>query len=411
MVSKRAIFFLFFSALSLLSVAQIKFVEGYIVTNNHKRTECLIRNIGNAESLKHFEYQLKNDKKIEQIELSKIEEFGSGEDLKCIRALISVEVSPDKITQLKDTINSLQWEEGTAYLKVLVDGKLAKLYSYYDEGKNRFFYRVGNSAIQPLFYKAYRLEITPVDLDRMLLNNAYLEQLKRDLACGADELNKVSYTKKALVKYFVNYHLCKKEADYSVLKSAQIKKGIFKFKLGANANRIRMKAEDLDNIKGVIFSTENSPGFGAEAEYILPFNNYNLGIFAESNYYSYYSDYSVNALNSSHDGYTIDYKTIEMPVGLTYYMNINKDHRLFVRGAFVPHFIFGSSYITFHAAAHYNLTPSSRMFVGVGYNYKRLELEFRYYSNQNITMNIYNGGSDLSQTSLRISYALFKTGK
>ena len=411
MNSKQAILFMCFSCLCLLSAAQIKFVEGYIVNNNHKRIDCFIRNSSKAESTMNFEYKLKDGKKIEKIELSKIEEFGIGSEIKCIRGLISIDNSPTRIKQLKDTVNSPQWEEGHAYLKILVEGKLATLYSYYDEGKTLFFYSVAGSAIEPLFYKEYQLEITTGIVEQTLLNKAYLEQLKQHLSCGdPDELKKVSYTKQSLVKYFISYHKCK-EADYVVPKSAEINKGIFKFKLGVNANNIKMSAQDLNNVLKINFLPENSIGFGAEAEYVLPFNNYKLSLFAESNYYSYYADYSDNALNSSHDGYVIDYKTIEVPIGINYYMNINQHHRLFVRGAFVPHYILGQSYISFNAPAHWPLAPSSRMFVGAGYNYRRIGLEFRFYTTQNITMNTYNAGSNLSQTSLRVWYTLFQTGK
>ena len=92
-------------------------------------------------------------------------------------------------------------------------------------------------------------------------------------------------------------------------------------------------------------------------------------------------------------------------------MNINPNHRLFIRVAFVPHFILGSSYIAFHSDKHWNFSSASRMLFGVGYNYRRLSMEFRYYSPQNITQNIYKRGSELSQISLRVSYAILQTGK
>lgn len=411
MYSKRIILFLFFSGVWLISEAQMNFVEGYIVTNDHKRTDCLIINSGNAESLMNFKYKLKGDNKIEKIELSKIEEFGVEDEIKCVRALIKIDVSPDRITQLKDTVNSPEWEEGHAYLKILVEGKVASLYSYFDEGKNLFFYSIGNSPIEPLFYKEYRLEITPGIVEQTLLNNAYWEQLKQYLTCGdSDEVRKVSYTNKDLVKYFINYHICK-GADYTVPKRTQMNKGRFRFKFGTNLNRIKLVAQDYVDASKVTFSLESSFGFGAEAEYLLPFNNYKWSLFAESNFYSYHSVYSDNAFNLFHDGYIIDYKTIEVPLGVNYYLNINQNHRLFLRGAFVPHFILGSSYIAFNSDAHYDFSPASRMLFGVGYNYRRLAMEFRYYSTQNITQNIYKRGSDLSQISLRVSYTLFQTGK
>jgi len=397
-----------FSGLWLFSTAQMKFSEGYIITNNHKKTDCLIRNIGKAESSLNFEYKLKADNKIEKIELSKIEAFGVENEMKFVRALIKIDVSPNRITHLKDTVNSPEWEEGHAYLKILVEGKIASLYSYYDEGNTLFFYSIGNSEIGPLVYKVTNLEITPGIIEQTLINHAYIEQLRQNLACGnTDEVSKVSYTKKDLVKYFVNYHLCK-NADYSVSKSATTNKTGFRFKIGTNLNSMKMDAQDNGDASKITFSKENSVGVGAEVEVLMPFNNYKWGVFVESNYYSYKTTYSDNVFNVSNDGYIVDYKTIELPIGVTYYMNLNSNNRLFLRGAFVPHLILDGSYIAFNAPTHYNFKSSSRMFFGVGYNYQRLAMEFRYYSTQDITQNIYKRGSNYSQISFRLSFVLFQ---
>ncbi|HEY3388677.1 MAG TPA: hypothetical protein VGK38_03835 [Prolixibacteraceae bacterium] len=411
MNSKQITLSILFSAITLFSVAQMKFVDGYIVTNNHKKTDCLIRNSGNAESLMNFEYKLNGNKKIEKIELAKIEEFGIKNELRCVRALIKIDASPDRITQLKDTINSPEWEEGHAYLKMLVDGKLASLYSYFDEGKTLFFYSKGNSAIEPLFYKESRLEITPGIIEKNLTNNTFRNQLAEYLDCrGLKEVSKISYSKKDLVQYFIDYHKCK-AADFDVPKNSIVSKGSFRLKLGTSLNRIKMEAQDYTDASKISFSPENSLGFGIEAEYLLPFNNYKWSFFAESNYYSYKSDYSDNVFNQLHDGYIVDYKTIELPVGITYYLNVNQNQRLFLRGAFVPDFILSGSYIAFHSEAHYSFAPASRMLFGIGYNCRQINAEIRYYSGQNITQNTYKRGSDLSQISFRVSYILYKSGK
>lgn len=409
MNSKYVVLFLLFSGACLFSAAQMKFVEGYIVTNDHQKTVCQIRNGGNAESSMNFEYRLIRDQKIEKIELAKIEEFGIANELKCVRAMIKIDVSPNRITHLKDTVNSPEWEEGHAYLRVLVDGKSASLYSYFNEGTNDYFFSVGNSAIEPLFYKEYRVEITPGIVEQKLLNNAYQQQLKQYLTCGkTEEVSKVSYTKKDLVNYFITYQLCK-DADYIVPKNTHLQKGSLRFKLGTSLNMIQMDTQTMtDAAEKVVFSQENSLGFGAEAEYLFSFNNYKWGLFAESNYYAYHSE---KVSIESYNGSVVDYKTIELPVGITYYMNILADHRLFIRGAFVPHYILGSSFVSYDSAAQYDYSPSSRMFFGAGYNYRRFGAEFRYYSTQNVTQNLYKRGSQLTQVSFRLSYTLFQTGK
>ena len=122
----------FFLAISFITVAQSDFKEGYIVNNRYEKINCLIRNTGNEESTNNFEYKLKESELIEKIELSKIEEFGINNKLKCVRALIAIDVSKNYINSIQDTI--MYWEEGHAFLKTLIEGELASLYSYHYEG-------------------------------------------------------------------------------------------------------------------------------------------------------------------------------------------------------------------------------------------------------------------------------------
>lgn len=172
-----------------------------------------------------------------------------------------------------------------------------------------------------------------------------------------------------------------------------------------------MESEDFAVASKITFSPEKSVGYTAEIEYLFSFNTYKWSFFAESNYYTYNTDYSENGLNSSNDGYRVDYKTLELPLGINYYMHIGPNHRLFLRGAYVPHYILSSSNITYNSPVSNEFTTSSRMMIGAGYNYRRLSAEIRFYSGLNLTQNLYRRGSDLSQLSFRLTYTVFKTGK
>lgn len=88
---------------TLIGNAQIKYTKGYIIDNNHRRFNCMIRNAGKEESTLNFQYKLKDDKEIKKIELSKIEEFGIDNEIKCVRALIDIDISPSRINNLKET--------------------------------------------------------------------------------------------------------------------------------------------------------------------------------------------------------------------------------------------------------------------------------------------------------------------
>lgn len=401
--------FIFLLCSGLASYGQISFTSGYIVNNRHERFDCQIRNIGNAESTMNYEYRLPESGKIEKIELSRIEEFGIDNELKCIRAMIAIDISPRRINHLRDTVSN--WDEGHAYIKVLVEGKSASLFSYFDSGEELYFYNTENAAILPLIHKKYQIEVASGIVDRILEDNSFREQLKQHVSCGDQGgIEHIPYSKKALVTHFINFNRCR-ESDLEVLKSAQIKKGSFRLKAGVNANHIRLTVKEFsDALPRVSFSGENTLGFGAEAEYLFSYNNYKWGVFAECNFYTYQSDSVGKAYNVSiADSYVIDYKTLEFPVGIVFYMNLNEEHRLFARAGFVPHVILSGSQITFNPNDQRELSPSSCWLFGAGYNFKRVAAEFRYYSDQNITSNIYKRGSGMSHISVRLTYTLFKT--
>lgn len=400
-----------FLLLTLFSYSQINFNNGYIITNNHERTDCQIRNIGQEETTSKYQYRLINDKQINNIELSKIEEFGIDNQLKCIRELIYIDMSPEVIRSVKDTIS--QWEEGHAYLNTLVESNSASLYSYYDYGKPLFFYSIDNGAIKPLVYKMYTVEVSPNVTGQILYDNTYKEQLKEDLNCNLQtDFRKITYSKKSLVKYFTDYNKCV-GADYAVYNFSQAKKGILAFKPGISYNVMNFTIEEFsDALPNTVFSKEGSLGFGAELEYIFPFNRYKWSVFTEANYYTYSSNVVDNFMSpSDYEGFETSYKTLEFPVGINHYLNIDSKHKLFVKAAFVPHMIFKESYIAFSDAYKSDLSTSSRIFIGAGYNYDRLGLEFRYYSKQNLTMNIFKRSSEFSHISMRLYYTLFRTGK
>lgn len=409
MKSRHLLVTLFFLVTGLLAAGQMEFKEGYIINNKHERTDCLIRNVGQEEATSSFQYKFGNTKEIFDVELAKTAEFGIDGELKCVRALIVMDTSPNTISTVKDTVS--QWEEGHAYLKVLVEGELATLYAYYDQGVPRFYYSLLDSVIEPLVYKKYALEITPNVVAQYFYNNTYIQQLKQDLACG-NRVNfpNVSYTKKDLVNYFTSYLECK-NAEYTFFTSSQNHRGSFRFKLGVNSNLMQFQIKEFsDALPNMLYSKESSFGFSSEVEYLIPFNHYKWGVFSEINFYTYSTDKIVHADSFQKEGSNmVDYTTLEFPVGITYYMNINKNHRLFVRSAFVPHIIMKDSYVKFSETYRSGLSTSSRVLFGAGYNYKRVGMECRYYTNQNLTMNIFKRGSTLSQLSFRVYYHLFET--
>lgn len=388
-----------------MTFAQTEFKKGYIVNNQHERIDCQIRNAGNDESTKNYEFRLKEGGEIQKIALSQIEEFGIDNLLKCIRALIVIDVSPIYIESEKDI--KAKWEEGHAYLETLFEGKLASLYYYYNDGKHLFFYSLADNIIKPLIHKTYYIGKTPEIYQlhqKISIDNTYKDQLKEYLACDdSNDAYKTKYIKKDLVEYFKNYHNCK-NFDYNQIYSTQTKKGKIFIKPGIFLNRNQLVITDPPKEKFII---KNSVGFGVNAEYILPFNNNVWSVFTEANYLSYSTDKtSVDFENPvMTEGYIINYKTIEIPVGLSLNINFNRSHKFYVKAAYVPQVILGGSYISFKENKKESFSNSSRFLIGVGYNYQNWGVELRYYTPQNLTPNLYKQNSDFTHLSMKFSYS------
>ncbi|WP_372772941.1 hypothetical protein [Mangrovibacterium sp.] len=388
--------------------AQSSFEQGYYIDNAGSKTTCWIRNVGTAESAGKYEYRVDPDGDIAPFSLAKVAEFGIENKLKCIRALIAVDITPERIKREEQASQEPEWDMGHAFLKVLVDGDAAKLYSYFTEGEELFYFQTDSSKILLLRHKVYSLEITPGIVEKKLVDNTYRDQLVNYLPCPERlDPQSLSYSRKALMAYFQVYNECQ-QASYSHPEYAQHKRGRFSIKLGASFNRMEMSVSEQTAGMSIYFSDEYSPGFSAEAEYILAFNNYKWGLFSELNYYSYFSGYSENSVNDNHDGYVVDYKTIEFPFGVNYYMHLNKNNHLYVRLAFAPHVVLSKSSILLNADEGHGFSNVSRSFVGVGYNYKRLSCEARFYSRQDLTSNLHQRGSEYGQISFRLTYALFQ---
>ena len=394
---------LFCFTVSSKTIAQTEFKDGYIVSNEHERIDCQIRNTGHEESTMDYEYRLLEGGRVKEIELSKIEEFGIDNEIKCIRAFVAIDVSANTVLDKKDAI--IKYEEGHVYLRSLFEGKLASLYTFFYEGNPIYYYSRGDKSIEPLVYKKYYIGSTASRAQDILNNNTYQDQLKENLSCGnSNNAKRVAYTGKDLKKYFTNYHICK-NSEFLQLKTGPAKKGHLLIKPGIILSSTQLKIRQLeDNAPKVPFTKENNVNFGLELEYILPLNNYMWSVFTEANYLTYATD-KVDSDDPLFKLYEIDYKTIEFPIGFGINFYGNKNHRFYLRAAFAPHYILGSSYISIYENEKTDLSVASRFLFGVGYNYKNLGIDFKYYTPQNLTQNIFQRGSKLQQLTLKATYS------
>lgn len=379
-------------------------INGYILNNNDEKTECFVRNNGIREASNNYEYRLPGEKEFNEMDLAKIKEFAIYNEVKCVRELIQIDASDDRIKREEEAYQEPKLDQGHAYLNVLYEGPLASLYSYYNEGKTFYYYRVGEASIELLYYKKYQLEV----VDKNIVNNAYKGQLAQAFNIEDEKaLQKLSYTKNSLIRFFDNYHKQNREKGKNLVvgdpKPRIIVRGLL------NGNTFSAEIQDNSETRNVFFKEEMSVGYGLEVEYNFAFNRNNLSIFAGGNYATYFSDYSdyINA-GIDHDGYIWDYYSIDIPFGVRYYGRLFPKARIFVEAGLSPHIILDKSELVMNSPYEYSFDSATKGMFGVGVSYGRFAVETRFYTKNNVTQNLNRRGSNLSQWTVSVQYDIFQ---
>lgn len=118
---------------------------------------------------------------------------------------------------------------------------------------------------------------------------------------------------------------------------------------------------------------------GLEAEFILPFNRDKWSIIVEPTYQNYKSETDANEEKTS-----VDYKSIELPLGVRHYFFLNKRSKLFVNAALVIDFSLNST-ITYRGRNLLEARSRNNIALGAGFKYDdRYSFEFRYDMDRNL---------------------------
>lgn len=192
--------------------AQKQFVPGIVVNNEGDTLDVLIRRDRWKNNPSKIVYKINGNNEVISGELADIKMFQLKGEAKYFRAALKVDRSSDIHVQLTRTTEPI-WEDQTAFLKQLAGGDVS-LFTYITNKITRFYYQTVESAtFEPLIYKKYIFN------QRVKHNRGYRKQLQGLFSCGTsfDQLQKIDYTQKDLVKFFEG------AGDCSETKLAEIK--------------------------------------------------------------------------------------------------------------------------------------------------------------------------------------------
>ncbi|MRH99552.1 tRNA modification GTPase [Kriegella sp. EG-1] len=386
--------------------AQIEYEKGYFINNSGEKVSCLIRNVDWKESPNSFNYKLSENDKVKRANVTDVVEFRVLDGAKYIATDVNIDRSSNIIKNL-DNHKQPNFNNERLFLKVVVEGS-ANLYSYNQNNTRRYFISKGNTAIKQLVYKKYSTQYNQIKV-----NNHYRQQILNDLRCETIKpslINKLDYNTKSLKKVFNNYNHCINSAF--VIAESEVRKIDFNLWLRpaltyntfSVANSITPKYNfDFPNAAGI--------RFGTELEFVLPYNKSKWSVFIEPTYQTYASEREVEIYkefieNEKYDA-SVNYSSIELPIGVRYSMFLNSKSRVFIDLAF-SHDFHTSSEIILDRIDDLDMSSNQNFIAGIGYALNRkLQLELRYSFSRNILNEYTFWSTDYKAINLVFGYNIF----
>ena len=381
---KRLLTLNFFLLLCFTGFAQIEFEPGYFITDDNETITCLIKNTDWKDNPREFEYKRSEGSEVQTGAIETVREFGVGSHLRYRRFTVDIDRSSDKVNSMSR--NRLpEFSEETLFLEVLLEGR-ASLYFYEDANLRRFFYQTDKSSLQQLVYKRYRAEELGI-----ATNNRYILQLTQSFQCGEvpNDLDRLTYTKKALEKIFISYNECV-GSDYTDYLAKKPAARLFRLTVRPGINNSSLAINStVNDSRDIDFGNHYSFRIGVEAEFVLPFNKNKWSLIAEPTYQQFAAATSIPySTFSGSRTVTADYTSWQLPLGVRHYFFLNHSSKLFVNALFMMDFPRSSSTIKYQNTNPLEIWQSNAFLVGAGYNYSnRVSLEARYATGRDILPN------------------------
>lgn len=373
----RKTLFCLFILISVQMYSQINFEKGYFIDKNDVRTDCFIRNNDLYKSPKSFAYKIDiEDLDVKIADISNVQEFVIDNKLKYVKYLVNVDMSSTNLNELSQNRDP-EWVEKTLFLRVLIDGG-ATLFEYKDDFVQRYFYKLNDTDVEQLIYKKYFVKNTGDT--KSAVNNEFQKQLWLNMRCGNETTKrvlKVEYNKSNLTKYFEEYNNCNNYGHTKYIEKGSSGSINFKLKAGVNVSELENYETKADKVE--FFEDTFFPKFGAEVEYITPFNRNKWSVYVNLDYQIHHYE---------------QVRTIKSPSGSTIE---NVEKRGFADDFFIPQAGF----------RHYMfLNNNSSIFIGIGL-FKTYTVGYSYQQRVNVELQT----SIYSKFSVVLAYTLFNSKK
>lgn len=391
------IFIILFLIYGTSCYSQIKFQEGYFITESGEKATCLIRNVEWKDNPTEFNYKSADGSEIQSKSINTVKEFGIDNYSKYRRFVIDIDRSSENVRNMNWQI-SPEFERDTLFLKILVEGE-ATLYVYQEGNIRRYFFETAETDVKQLIYKKYRKSENSVGV-----NEAYKSQLRYFLECNGEivpSIREVSYSND-LVELFINYNNCVDSQYVNYFVRGPKSKLNFTIRPGIKRSSLVMR-DGGSGTRNTNFGSEYTFRIGTEFEIILPFNRQKWGIIIEPTYQ--YFKKTVEYPNFDQAA-TINYSSLEIPLGVRHYHFINDRSKIFFN-AFIVYDTALNKELSFEIGNDLEVRTSLSYVLGLGYKYNNwLSAELRHLTSRNI-VDVPTFYTDYKSFSLLIGLTLF----
>lgn len=370
--------------------AQIRFERAYFINNEGKKTECWIKNSDWHDNPNSFVYRLSEEGTNVVASRENIQEFGIYNFSKYIRAKVDIDRSSGDMSKM-DYFGNAVFHQEELFLKVLLEGE-ATLYQYNDGDLNLFFFQTPSQGIRQLVYKKYI-----VDQNTIASNVEFRTQLSEQLKCAPErpgDKDLVNYYKSELLKYFSAYHQCKNLPFTNY--DAKVKRDLFNLRVTSGLSFSDFIFVGVDG-----FAQKATPRLGLDLEFVLPFNKSKWAFWMEPNLQSFFATESIR-----NDLTSINYRALELPVGLRHYFYLSEDLRFSLSAAYAFELGFNSAMNRIDGQK-YDLNGGNVFAGGAGMAYKKFSAELRWYDKKDLLRNYPFLKSKLSKVSLVLGWKLW----
>jgi outer membrane protein with beta-barrel domain len=407
--------------ISNLINAQTKFEKGFYIDNNNVQQNGLIKNSDWANNPNKFEFKKEENSDVEIISIDYAKEFEISNISRYVRADVAIERSSNKLDYIgsrKDPNYSTE----KLFLKELVSGS-SKLFKYEENGLEKFFFSVDNSPITQLIYIKYKANETDVTNDPnitlgdVLVNDLYKRQLwtsVRNETITQAKIKNTNYNTSDLANYFNAYNDSRGDKKNDRVAS---KKVIFNFKASGIVNQSSMNVDLYSPSYSPKFKNTNFGG-GIEIELFLPFNNNKWSVIVEPSYNTFKDKQTLPPPSPGAEPNTseVDITYIQIPLGIRHHFFLTDNSKLFVNALGCVRLFGEKNKINYSDDIDDNhpglpFSPSRfSLALGLGYNYKKISSEIRYFVGTNIS-ELTNVRIQFSTASLILRYEVFSNKK